>query len=41
MKKIAAASLAALMLCGACLTKEDLDCWYEDWCKDFAPTSSR
>lgn len=36
MKKIAAACLAAAMLCAGCLTKEDLDCWYDDWCKDLA-----
>ena len=36
MKKIAVACLAAVMLCGACVTAEDLECWYDDWCKDFA-----
>lgn len=37
MKKIAAACVFAALLCSACLTKEDLDCWYDDWCKDLAP----
>ncbi len=33
MIKIAAARLVAAMLCsGSILTKEDLDCWYEDSC---------
>ena len=32
MLRIAAACLAAVMLCTACLTKEDLDCWYDDMC---------
>jgi len=33
MTKAAAACLAALMLCTGCiLTKEDLDCWYDDMC---------
>ncbi len=32
MIKTAAVALAALLLCSGCLTKEDLDCWYEDMC---------
>ena len=33
MVKIAVACLAAAMLCAGCLlTKEDLDCWYDDMC---------
>jgi hypothetical protein len=33
MTRIAAAALAALLLCSGCmLTKEDLDCWYDDMC---------
>lgn len=32
MIKTAAACLAALLLCAACLTKEELDCWYDDVC---------
>lgn len=33
MFKIAAAGLAAVLLCSGCLlTKEDLDCWYDDMC---------
>jgi hypothetical protein len=36
MIKIAAICLAAVTLCAACLTKEDLDCWYDDMCKDFS-----
>lgn len=34
MIKTAAACLAALLLCTACiLTKEDIDCWYDDVCQ--------
>lgn len=36
MKRVAIACLAALALCSACVTAEDLECWYDDWCKDFA-----
>jgi hypothetical protein len=36
MIKAAAACLAALLLCSACLTAEDLECWYDDMCQDFA-----
>ncbi len=37
MLKAAAACLAAVLLCSGCiLTKEDLDCWYDDMCQDFA-----
>jgi len=37
MFKTAVACLAAIMLCSGCiLTQEDLDCWYDDMCKDFA-----
>jgi hypothetical protein len=36
MKRAILTGLAALMLCSGCLTNEDLDCWYDDWCKDFA-----
>lgn len=32
MIKIAAACLAAATLCAGCLTKEELDCWYDDMC---------
>lgn len=33
MFKIAVAGLAAILLCSGCLlTKEDLDCWYDDMC---------
>lgn len=32
MFKIAAASILALVACSACLTKEDLECWYDDMC---------
>ncbi|HOZ29110.1 MAG TPA: hypothetical protein PLH23_18555 [Hyphomonadaceae bacterium] len=33
MFKIAAACLTAALLCSGCLlTKEDLDCWYDDMC---------
>lgn len=37
MIKTATACLAAILLCSGCiLTKEELDCWYDDMCKDFA-----
>jgi hypothetical protein len=37
MIKTAAICLAALVLCSACiLTKEDIDCWYEDMCMSLA-----
>lgn len=37
MIRTAAVCLAVLMLCSACiLTKEDLDCWYEDMCMNLA-----
>lgn len=39
MKRVVLVCIAALALCSACLTKEDIDCWYDDWCKDFAPTN--
>lgn len=33
MIKITAACLVAVLLCSGCiLTKEDLDCWYDDMC---------
>ena len=32
MFKIAAAAIVALVVCSACLTKEELDCWYDDMC---------
>jgi len=32
MFKIAAASILALVACSACLTDEDLECWYDDMC---------
>lgn len=32
MFRIAAACIGALLLCTACLTKEELGCWYEDMC---------
>lgn len=39
MFKTAVACLAAIMLCSGCiLTKEDLDCWYDDMCLTLAPT---
>lgn len=34
MLKIAAAAIVALVVCSACLTKEDLECWYDDMCLD-------
>lgn len=39
MIRTAAACLAALLLCSACLTDEDLECWYDDMClaMDAAP----
>ena len=41
MRKVAAACLAAMILCAACLTKEDLECWYDDMCMTIAgPTQS-
>jgi hypothetical protein len=37
MIRAAAVCLAALVLCSACiLTKEDLDCWYDDMCINLA-----
>ena len=37
MIKAAAACLAAIMLCTGCiLTKEELDCWYDDMCLNIA-----
>ena len=42
MFKTAVACLAAIMLCSGCiLTKEDLDCWYDDMCKDFAGAAAQ
>jgi hypothetical protein len=32
MLKIAAAAILALVACSACLTDEDLECWYDDMC---------
>lgn len=32
MFKIAAAAIVTLVVCSACLTKEELDCWYDDMC---------
>jgi hypothetical protein len=33
MFRIVAACLAAVVVCSGCLlTKEDLDCWYDDMC---------
>ena len=32
MLKIAAAAILALVACPACLTDEDLECWYDDMC---------
>lgn len=32
MFKIAVAAIVALVVCSACLTKEELDCWYDDMC---------
>jgi len=37
MVKTGAICLAALVLCSACIvTKEDIDCWYEDMCMNLA-----
>ena len=32
MLRFAAAAIVALVVCSACLTKEELDCWYDDMC---------
>lgn len=32
MKKVVLACIGALLLCAACVTAEDLDCWYDDMC---------
>ena len=42
MTRIAAAALAALLLCSGCmLTKEDLDCWYDDMCMNVGGSAAK
>lgn len=41
MKKVMLACIGALLLCSACLSARDLECWYDDMCKDFAGRTSQ
>lgn len=41
MIKIATACLAAALLCTGCiLTKEEIDCWYDDVCQNFSDAAN-